>query len=109
MDNVELSLVLLSPIALALLLLQARVQDEWFDAYISGSPGVQAEVQGAILQRNCQDVREVLTLRGLLQEHETTAPVAVAPIPLQSLEDDRFALLMKQMEYDLPLQVAKAR
>ena len=66
--------------------------------------------QGAILQRNCTDVRDVPTLRALLQEHETNAPVTAPLVEMDSLEDDAFSLLLKKLDYDLQaLRVAKVR
>ena len=94
--------------SLECLLPQARVEAEWLHAYIKGNAGVLVEVQGAILQRNCTDVRDVPTLRALLQEHETKAPVTAPLVEMDSLEDDAFSLLLKKVDYDLQaLRVGK--
>ena len=96
--------------SLQCLLPQARVEAAWLHAYIEGNAGVLVEVQGAILQRNCTDVRDVPTLRALLQEHETKAPVTAPLVEMDNLEDDAFSLLLKKVDYDLQaLRVAKVR
>ena len=90
--------------------MQERLKAEWLEAYVQGSASVLVEVQGAILQRNCLDVREIPTLRLLLQEHETKAPVSAPVVEMDTLEDDSFNLAMKKLDYDLQaLRVAKAR
>ena len=87
-----------------------RLEEEWLQAFAEENAAVHVEVQGAILTRGCNDARECSTLRRLLQEHETTSPVPVAVVEMQSLEADKFTLLQKQLDYDLQaIRVAKVK
>ena len=89
---------------------EKRLQEDWLDASAEGSAAVHVEVQGAIVHRGCTDVRECPTLRRLLEEHASTSPVPVAVVELQSLEADKFALLSRQLEYDLQaIRVARSK
>lgn len=85
--------------------------EKWIMLYANGDPSVILEVQSAIMNRDCSNVRDVQTIAGIMNTHAGNTPLPnVAVHELSKLEEETFALKMKQLEYDIQAcRVAKAK
>ena len=83
----------------------------WHDLYVDGDAGVAVEVQSCILSRTV-NIRDIPSLHRLINEHASKCPVPASSTvaSMNQLEQDSFALVIKQINYDLQaLRVAKAK
>ncbi len=80
----------------------ARLSQEWLHAWAKGDAKVDVELESMILDKSeSLDVRQIPTLKRLLDEHVFTRPIAQTQRKQESLTMDEFNLFVKQMEYDI--------
>ena len=79
-----------------------KLSEQWTLAWAKGDAKVDVELESMIMDKNDSlDVRQIPTLKRLLDEHVFSRPVANTQHQQESLTMDEFNLFVKQMEYDI--------
>ena len=87
------------------------LEEKWVNRYELADPDVCLEIQSAIMNRNCNNVRDIPTIRAIMDNHSGSTPLpSQAVIEMSRLEQETFSLKMKQLEYDVQAcRVARAK
>lgn len=87
------------------------LEEKWVGMFRHGDPSVLLEVQSAIMNRDCTNVRDIPSIAAVMNTHNQSAPLpSVAVHEMSKLEEETFSLRMKQLQYDVQAcRVAKAK
>jgi len=86
---------------------QMPISDEtlhakWVHLYEKADSDVVLEVQSAIMNRNCLNVRDLPTIAQIMNHHDSSTPLPSQPVnEMLALEAETFKLKMRQIEYDI--------
>ena len=88
-----------------------KLQAEWYDNFASGENSVDGELQALLMDKSDTfDVkRDCPSLRKLVEDHKFSKPVAMDTVEEVSLQVDKFALIMKQLKYDVQVYTTWTR
>ncbi|CAK9028727.1 unnamed protein product [Durusdinium trenchii] len=88
-----------------------KLQAEWYDNFGSGENSVDGELQALLMDKSDTfDVkRDCPSLRKLVEDHKFSKPVAMDTVEEVSLQVDKFALIMKQLKYDVQVYTTWTR
>lgn len=78
------------------------IEDQWLHAWVEGNTQIDHEVQSLLLdKKDAFDIKkDVPTFRALCDAHIQSKPLPDNNTDPESLEVDRFHLMMKQLQYD---------
>ncbi|CAK9018185.1 Uncharacterized protein SCF082_LOCUS13970 [Durusdinium trenchii] len=81
----------------------AKIKEVWYDSFAAGDGPVDAEIQGILMDKseNFDLRRDSPTLKKLCDQQSFAKPVCASAIEEATLQVDKFALVMKQLQYDL--------
>ncbi|CAK0804884.1 unnamed protein product [Prorocentrum cordatum] len=82
---------------------QKDALEEWTHAWERGSHQVDMEVQAAVMEQHEQfdPTKHIPTFKRILDQHLQSAPLVVGVEESAKLKVDEFALLIKQLDYDV--------
>ena len=88
------------------------LEEQWVAKYRTGDSDVILEVQSAIMNRNCGNVRDIGTIQLIMNNHAGATPISSSATAVQvtELQTHTFELKVKQLLYDAQaLRVARSK
>jgi len=76
--------------------------EHWWGAWADGSDHIDTEIQSALIEKSDAFIPgHILTLKRLMDEHSSKAPVQPTDKQVEGIAVDEFNLLLKRLDYDV--------